>query len=269
MAEARGPEGIALAGAKGCVGVAWLASGIATLEEAMIDIVMLVQNRPRLANQAIQSLLLNTTEPWRLTIVDDGSGAVTEVLLRSWTKRDDRIHVIRREVAQGPGPARNLGIGESQQKWSGRGDWLYLCDSDCWFGPGWDQTLTEAYGHGEPFKFRVLAGYCHPYNQTNSVVALGAMGFGIELHEKYAVGLLSWMMKWETWDQFGPYEPAPVANFSEDWAMCHKIRLAGFRVGCIHPPVVVNCGLTGSSGKLSPGSELLYQQTIPEGVVIE
>lgn len=236
----------------------------------MIDVVMLCQNRPKLANQAIQSLITNTTEPWRMVIVDDGSGMQTEVLLRSWTRLQDNIHVIRREVAQGPGRARNLGIEESQQKWGGRGDWLYLCDSDCYFKEQWNEKFVRAYvmAHRE-LNFRVLGGYCHPYNQTNAEWPTYDPNWRTYIYEKYAIGLLSWLMTWETFDQFGPFEPAPTANFSEDWALCHKIRLAGFRVGCIWPWVVVNTGLTGSNGKLSPGSELLYKQDIPEGVVIE
>lgn len=232
----------------------------------MIDVVMLAQNRPRLTDQALKSLILNTSEPWRLTVVDDGSGVVAAALLRSWQQLEpDRIQVIRNDKPTGPGPARNQGIKASEARW-GRGDWLYLCDNDCCFLQGWDLALLEAWPVADEFKFLVLGAYCHPYNQTNAVVQAHSQ----EIHEKYAIGLLSWMMRWETWDAHGPFEPAPVANFSEDWAFAHKVRLAGYRVGCVWPWVVINCGMTGASGQLSPGSELIFQQPhLREGTIIE
>ncbi len=75
-------------------------------------------------------------------------------------------------------------------------------------------------------------------------------------------------MEWETWSKYGPFEPSPTINGSEDWAMSQKIRRDGGMVGVLAKPVIVNCGVTGSDGKLCPGAATLWDQEIPAGVVL-
>src|SRR5262249_35115482 len=141
----------------------------------MIDVVMLAQNRRKLTQQAIQSLRKNTSSEWKLTIVDDGSELLTAALIKSWPGLDARIQVVRHDSPQGPGPARNAGIKAADAR--GRGDWLYLCDQDCFFLPEWDQALVNAWPVADEFGFRVLAGYVHPYNQTNAVARSNAFSY--------------------------------------------------------------------------------------------
>jgi glycosyltransferase involved in cell wall biosynthesis len=60
-------------------------------------------------------------------IVDDGSR--DDTLLRIERFQDDRVRVIRNEMAQGVSRARNLGIEKA------RGDWLAFCDDDDVWAP--------------------------------------------------------------------------------------------------------------------------------------
>lgn len=227
----------------------------------MLNIVMLAKDRPRLTEQALASLKANTSGEYSLTVVDDGSQAETQAVLTDFHE----ALVIRNDVSTGPGIARNTGIAASEKCFK-RGQLLYLCDNDCYFKPGWDTTLLQMWKLAQPGGFRVLGGYCHPYQQPIS-------RFWPTTHhcidEVQALGLLSWLMAWETWDTYGPFAPTTTINGSEDWCMSQDVRRAGWRVGTVSPSLIVNCGLTGSNGKASPGAETLFRQQIPEGVIVE
>lgn len=229
----------------------------------MINCVMLVHNRHRLTLQAIESFIAHTTTRYRLMIVDDYSCAETaDMLDEIASESHDTIRVAHSRIARlGPGLARNIGIRKADA-W-GRGDALYLCDNDCYFLPGWDMQLLGAWAVAKKSGFMALGGYCHPFQQRGARYADGAV------QEIEALGLLSWLMDWSTWDQHGAFDAAVKINGSEDWNYCQRIRKAGGRVGVLEPAVVVNCGVTSSDGKPCPGSELLYQQEIPAGVLLE
>lgn len=232
----------------------------------MINAVMLVHNRPRLTQQAVDSFLAHTVSRYRLMIVDDYSSEETSDLLDEYS--GDHVRIVHsRTTKLGPGLARNIGIKKSDQ-W-GRGDLLYLCDNDCYFLPEWDRRLLAAWLEADRQGFKVLGGYCHPYQHTNDRWPVPDCEPPLEIHDKFAIGLLSWSMRWDTWDQFGVFDLSPRPNFGEDCAYSTKVREAGFRVGCVWPWVVVNCGLTGSNGVISPGQEHIFNQAIPSGVVIE
>jgi glycosyltransferase involved in cell wall biosynthesis len=228
----------------------------------MINVVMLAQNRPRLTEQAITSFLRHTSVAFRLLIVDDYSASETADMLDEYAESyPQTICVVHSRIAKlGPGLARNIGIKKSEQ-W-GRGDALYITDNDACFLPEWDTRLLEAWEEAHwDHNFMALGGYCHPFQQRGET-------FG-SVRELEALGLLSWMMLWETWDRFGPFDSAVKVNGSEDWAMCQKIRKAGGRVGVLEPAVVINCGVTSSDGKPCPGAATLYSQDIPQGVLLE
>jgi glycosyltransferase involved in cell wall biosynthesis len=227
----------------------------------VLSIVMLAQNRPRLTEQAIRSFIDHTASRYRLLIVDDYSAAETADMLDEYAEAsEDRIRVVHSRIARlGPGLARNIGVKKADQ-W-GRGDALYLCDNDACYRPDWDTRLLAAWPAAKAAGFQALGGYCHHYQQRGKA-------FG-PVRELEALGLLSWLMDWATWDRFGPLDPAVKINGSEDWAMSQKIRAAGGKVGVLEPAVVLNCGVTGSDGKSCPGAAALWEQAIPEGVLIE
>ena len=85
----------------------------------------------RPASEALASVLAQKPPPLEVLICDDGSGAVTESLLRSLATKDGRVRYLRVDARAGrPAPARNLGIAQA------RGDWVaFLDDDDRWL-PG-------------------------------------------------------------------------------------------------------------------------------------
>lgn len=219
---------------------------------------MLVKDRPRLTQQALDSLVEHTTGDYRLTILDDHSAMETSELVDSYQSKSCQI-IHSRYQTLGPGRARNIAIDKASK--AGRGDLLYLCDNDCYFLPNWDAQLLAVWPLAQAAGFQALGGYAHPYQLP--------IKNHDEINELAALGLLSWLMEWRTWDTYGAFLPSVEVNGSEDWDYSQRIRKAGFKVGALAIPVVINCGITSSNGKLCPGASMLYEQKIPMGVIVE
>lgn len=238
----------------------------------ILNIAMLVQNRPRLTEQAIRSLYENTSHPARVIVVDDGSSVETQMLLRE-LRIGRSFELILHDKAIGTGDSRNEGFERairSDARW-GEG-LLYTTDNDSYHLPGWDRALVDAYEAIKGDSFKVLGGYCHPYQQTTQLWHPMQRSDGrwtASVEEKLCIGTFSWLMGWDTWDKYGPFVSTPGANGSDDVEFCRRVRADGGRVGCINPAVVINCGATGSNGRPCPGSEFIWSQQIPEGVVVE
>ena len=74
---------------------------------AKVDIVMPLYNKASVVQRAVDSILKQSLEDWRIIVVDDGStDGSGDVVLRI---DDCRIEIVRQENA-GPGAARNKGI---------------------------------------------------------------------------------------------------------------------------------------------------------------
>lgn len=224
---------------------------------------MLVKDRPRLTRQALDSLVEHTIGDYRLTILDDQSAMETSELVDSYQSKSCQI-IHSRYQTLGPGRARNIAIDKASK--AGRGDLLYLCDNDCYFLPNWDAQLLAVWPLAQAAGFQALGGCCHPYQLA---ITQNKATAEHSVNELAALGLLSWLMTWETWDHYGPFDPSPTINGSEDWLMSQKIRKAGGKVGVVSPAVVLNCGVTSTDGKQCPGAKMLWEQTIPAGVIVE
>ena len=228
----------------------------------MINVVMLVKDRYRLTMQALHSLTKNTSGDFNLTIVDD-EGMISPSLLGA---KDTTC--IRIKFSEGiTGMARNLGIYWAEKYW-GRGDWLYLSDNDVYFTEGWDEKMIQLLELTEDLHhLKLLGGSTHPFHGTNGkiIVNPGFLSSTILTHD--AVSGYSQLMRWGTWDKFGPLDAhAPGIRQSEDWAFCQAIIKDGGLVGSIDPPVVYDCGLTDTFGEPAIGVEQIPRY---EGVIQE
>lgn len=228
----------------------------------MINITILVHNRSKLTKQCLDSI--GRFDGANITILADHCDVETwDVLLESsvWHTLITNDH-----DDLGTGDLRNRVIAISARRW-GRGDYLYLSDNDVWFRPGWLPVLIECYKRAWENGYRVIGAYNHPFHHPVT---------RMECDDTYAVcevnalATQSMLMKWEVWDQFGPFCKTPAGKVcqSEDVDFTNKIRAAGYRVGVVDPPLLVNTGITNSFGEKIPGWELVKAQC-PEGILCE
>jgi len=235
---------------------------------SLVNITMLVKDRPRLTRQAIESLYANTPrEMFNLTVWDDGSQKETLAVLDELHQRLEFKCWLPYESI-GTGAARNE-IVRSSERAFGRGNLLYLSDNDIFAKPGWLETLVEIYQHAKGFGYVAVGAYAHPYSQPfKRIPFYSNFGNRCELGQLHALPLQSWLWSWDDWDRFGPFVETPVGVVcgSEDVEMCQRITKAGGKVGAVYPPLIVNTGRTNSFGKPIPGAELIPDV---EGVIVE
>src|ERR1041385_4993045 len=117
----------------------------------MTNIIMLARDRPRLTDQALESIY-NHTDPdeFNLTIMDDGSrkeirvGSATD--WRLWPKGRNPVKppmVVRfNESIAILGFLRNIGTQVSEKVF-GRGDWLCFLDNDVAVFEHWLANMIE------------------------------------------------------------------------------------------------------------------------------
>lgn len=236
----------------------------------MTNIVMIVKDRLRLTQQALQSLRSHTDPAqYTLTLVDDASQDFRIMrLLDMQCEKYSNTRLIRIQWSDGVvSRAKNLGVYWSEQCF-GRSDWLYLSDNDVYFKEGWLDSLVNYAMCTEPHDFALWGGQVHPFHRNLSGGVLS-----------WAYSVLdgpSWLMRWYTWDHCGPLDPhtAPGVCQSEEYPFCKEVLehgSAGFqpsRIGVIHPHVVLHTGLTNSDGKDAPGRKEREAQMEP-GVIYE
>lgn len=96
----------------------------------MVSIILPVFNAERFLSQCLDSILRQTYQDWELIAVDDGSKDGSMEILKSYEKRDDRIHIISKKN-EGVSIARNIALKHAH------GDYIYFVDSD-------DIVMSEA-----------------------------------------------------------------------------------------------------------------------------
>lgn len=89
----------------------------------MVSIILPVFNAERFLSQCLDSILRQAYQDWELIAVDDGSKDGSMEILKSYEKRDHRIHIISKEN-EGVSIARNVALEQTH------GDYIYFVDSD-------------------------------------------------------------------------------------------------------------------------------------------
>lgn len=89
----------------------------------MVSIILPVFNAERFLSQCLDSILRQTYQDWELIAVDDGSKDGSMEILKSYEKRDLRIHIISKKN-EGVSIARNIALEHAH------GDYVYFVDSD-------------------------------------------------------------------------------------------------------------------------------------------
>lgn len=87
----------------------------------VVSVVMAVYNGEKHLNESVSSIINQTFRDFEFIIVDDGSTDSTPILLREFSRKDNRIKIIRQENAGLPN-ALNRGILEAKGKYIARMD---------------------------------------------------------------------------------------------------------------------------------------------------
>lgn len=93
------------------------------MQNKMVSVILPVFNAERFLPQCLDSILRQTYQEWELIAVDDGSKDRSLEILKSYEKRDDRIHIISKKN-EGVSIARNVALSQV------RGEYIYFVDSD-------------------------------------------------------------------------------------------------------------------------------------------
>ena len=100
------------------------------------SIVVTAYNIEQYIKECIDSILTQTyTDPFEVTVIDDGSTDSTGTVLDSYS--DPRLRVIHLKENRGISYGRNLGIEEST------GDWICVIDGDDYIRPDYLQTFSD------------------------------------------------------------------------------------------------------------------------------
>jgi GT2 family glycosyltransferase/antirestriction protein len=109
-----------------------------TADQRSVDVVVCVHDALMDVHRCLQSLLEKASMPFRLIVVDDGSGDETTEYLRRFLARNPAAELIRnRSKRHGYTIAANLGLRES------RGEYVVLLNSDTIVTAGWLEGLVE------------------------------------------------------------------------------------------------------------------------------
>lgn len=90
----------------------------------MISVIIPVYNAELYIDRMMESVVHQTYQDFEVILVEDASTDASALLCEEWVKKDNRVRLIKNEVNQGQGIARNKGIEAS------KGEYLYFCDAD-------------------------------------------------------------------------------------------------------------------------------------------
>lgn len=113
---------------------------------ATVDVILPTRNRYQLTLEAVESVVAQTYQDWKLWIVDDASddGSAERLASAEHTGAPDpRIEVVRRDNRGGPASARQTGLE------AGRAPWVALIDSDDRWEPQRLERQLAAVQHEE------------------------------------------------------------------------------------------------------------------------
>ncbi len=101
----------------------------------LIDIIVCVHNALEDVDRCLNSILNNTSIPYRIILVDDGSDSPTELFLKEFKENHPEIILTRNDEAKGYTLAANIGIRTSTAPY------FILLNSDTIVTPGWADRL--------------------------------------------------------------------------------------------------------------------------------
>lgn len=203
-------------------------------ERGMVSIVTLSWNAPEFTIKALQSIRQNTSEPYEVIVVDNGSGPET---LKALAGIDDpHVRIIYNKTNRGFSGGNNDGIANA------RGDYVILLNNDVIVTPGWADGLVDAFrrlpglGISAPRSNLVAGDQQLPVAQYRDESEM--FTFALERRREFAhkgyitdraIGFC-WCISREVLDQVGALdERYAIGNFEDD-DYCMRVRAAGYQI---------------------------------------
>jgi len=190
-------------------------------------------NRKKYLERSLETLWANTTYPYELIILDDGSHerVVQEYIFQLVRAKKASTILMNTDHNMGIGIAVNRGFQIA------RGDYLFKLDADLDYKPGWlRQCIGLLDKHPEIGCVGLFKYWVQPCNFPDEL---------IETHEDYhevidfvgsAIG-----MRRAVYDQFGPWHETEHA-FGEDKVFKEAVRAGGYKMALTLRDVAENFG---------------------------
>ena len=93
------------------------------MQTGLVSIITPCYNGGKYIGETIESVIRQSYQDWEMIVVDDGSMDNSEVIVKEYKKKDDRIKLIQQEK-KGSAAARNRGIRKAS------GQYIALLDAD-------------------------------------------------------------------------------------------------------------------------------------------
>jgi len=203
-------------------------------ERGLVSIVTLSWNAHEFTIKALQSIRANTSEPYEVIVVDNGSGPET---LRALAAIDDpHVRVVYNQTNRGFAGGNNDGIANA------RGDFVIVLNNDVIVSPGWADGLLDAFrripglGISAP-RSNFVAGDQKladaQYKTEEDMLAFVAERRKAFAEKGYltdrAIGFC-WCIDRTVIDQVGGLDERYGAGNFEDDDYCMRVRAAGYLI---------------------------------------
>lgn len=134
------------------------------MTDPLVSIIIPLYNRVSLVEETLESIRAQTYPHWEAIVVDDGSTDGSFELAQSYSQKEQRVRVYKRErLPKGAPTCRNIGAAQA------KGDYLIFLDSDDLLAPFCLQQRVDYFKLDEDADmviFLMLLFEKHPYDQN-------------------------------------------------------------------------------------------------------